>query len=336
MAWFASLALLGALHVAALVFPLLSHLALCLHRHKDLRRRYGAWAVVTGPTSGMGRSTALELARRGLNLVLVGRNPAKLREVSAAISKAAPAVQSPDQDRRVRPVARLHRSGGRGDAAAAADRGGAGRRRAGEQRRGARGPHGVPARGRRGGVGGHDTGELAGADRGDGGGDSGDGGAREGSCGELRLNASEVLPSLPIYTMYATTKHYVAWFSKCLHVEYRSKGIDVQCQAPFFVTGAMASGFSEAKLFAPLTPTPDDYARAAARWIGHGALCVPNLRHQIAWFIAYVVPDWLLEELLLREHLWQRKELQMMRPLPRAPAETRDLVSYTGTSGCLS
>ena len=93
MAWIASLALLGALHVAALAFPLISHLALCLRGHKDLRRRYGAWAVVTGPTSGMGRSTALELARRGMNLVLVGRDPAKLQDISETISKTR-AVQT--------------------------------------------------------------------------------------------------------------------------------------------------------------------------------------------------------------------------------------------------
>ncbi|KAF7106776.1 hypothetical protein CFC21_107488 [Triticum aestivum] len=334
MAWFASLALLGALHVAALAFPVLSHLALCLRRHKDLRRRYGAWAVVTGPTSGMGRSTALELARRGMNLVLVGRNPAKLRDISAAISKAAPAVQTKtvvldlslvstaqgdEAMRRLRRTVEALDVGVLVNNAGVLD---------------------PPAAFL------HDAGVEAWVDmirvnllaltevtaavipgmveR------------RRGAVVNFGSMSSEALPSLPLYTMYAATKRYVARFSKCLHLEYRSKGIDVQCQAPFFVTGAMASGFSEAKLFAPLTPTPDDYARAAVRWIGHGALCVPNLRHQIAWFIAYVVPDWLLEELLLREHLWQRKELRRMRPLPRAPAGSRDLVSYTCTSGCLS
>lgn len=42
--------------------------------------------------------------------------------------------------------------------------------------------------------------------------------------------SSEVIPSFPLYTMYAATKRYVAQFSRSLHVEYRSKGIDVQCQ----------------------------------------------------------------------------------------------------------
>lgn len=43
-----------------------------------------AW-IITGPTSGIGRRTALELARHG-TVVLVGRDPARLREVETEIA----------------------------------------------------------------------------------------------------------------------------------------------------------------------------------------------------------------------------------------------------------
>lgn len=44
---------------------------------KDLGE-YGSWALITGSTDGIGKALALELASKGLNLVLVGRNPVKL------------------------------------------------------------------------------------------------------------------------------------------------------------------------------------------------------------------------------------------------------------------
>jgi short-subunit dehydrogenase len=47
------------------------------------RDRYGPWAVVTGASEGIGRAFADDLARRGLNLVLVARRGAILEEMAA-------------------------------------------------------------------------------------------------------------------------------------------------------------------------------------------------------------------------------------------------------------
>jgi NAD(P)-dependent dehydrogenase (short-subunit alcohol dehydrogenase family) len=43
--------------------------------------------LITGPTSGIGRATALELARRGMSLVLLCRDAAKAKELSAEIAR---------------------------------------------------------------------------------------------------------------------------------------------------------------------------------------------------------------------------------------------------------
>jgi NAD(P)-dependent dehydrogenase (short-subunit alcohol dehydrogenase family) len=47
--------------------------------------------IITGPTSGIGHSTALELAKHG-TVVLVGRDPDKLRELRKTIGHAVPVV----------------------------------------------------------------------------------------------------------------------------------------------------------------------------------------------------------------------------------------------------
>jgi 17beta-estradiol 17-dehydrogenase / very-long-chain 3-oxoacyl-CoA reductase len=48
-------------------------------------KKYGSWAVVTGASEGIGRAYAIELAKRGLNVVLLSRSQAKLDKVADEI-----------------------------------------------------------------------------------------------------------------------------------------------------------------------------------------------------------------------------------------------------------
>jgi 17beta-estradiol 17-dehydrogenase / very-long-chain 3-oxoacyl-CoA reductase len=92
-AWALALAAAGLLVAArAAVRLALWVYAAFLRPGKNLRRRYGAWAVVTGATDGIGRAIAFRLAAAGLGLVLVGRNPEKLAAVAAEIKAKRPKV----------------------------------------------------------------------------------------------------------------------------------------------------------------------------------------------------------------------------------------------------
>ncbi|NWH56128.1 HSDL1 protein, partial [Geococcyx californianus] len=53
----------------------------------DLVKQYGKWAVVTGSTDGIGKAYAEELAKRGVNIILISRNKEKLEAVSKSISE---------------------------------------------------------------------------------------------------------------------------------------------------------------------------------------------------------------------------------------------------------
>ncbi|KAF8779144.1 hypothetical protein HU200_002817 [Digitaria exilis] len=334
---FLSLAVLGALYLASVTFRLLDLLGIptsfFLLRPTDLRRRYGAWAVVTGPTSGIGRSMALELARRGLSVVLVGRDADKLRDVSDAIGAAHPGVQTktvlfdlslvstPQGDEAMR---RLREAVEGLDVGVLVNNAGVAKPCAAYLHEfdveawikmvrvnlwaptevAAAVLPAMVARGR-------------------------------GAVVNIGSGSTEAIPSFPLYTIYAATKRYVAQFSRSLYVEYRSKGIDVQCQngsrasAPLFVDTKMASGVTKAKRRSLFVPSSDAYARAAVRWIGHGALCMPNAAHRVQRCIAAAVPDRVHDWLRLREHLRQRALFQRLRSARAAPGTT----STTAASG---
>ncbi len=69
--------------------------AVFLNKGHDLLKRYGAgsWALVTGSTDGIGLCFAQALARRGFNVVLTGRDQAKLDARVKELQEASPKVQ---------------------------------------------------------------------------------------------------------------------------------------------------------------------------------------------------------------------------------------------------
>lgn len=54
---------------------------------RNLKTKYGDWALVTGASSGIGLCFAEELSRMGFNLVLVARNEDKLNRLSRSLSE---------------------------------------------------------------------------------------------------------------------------------------------------------------------------------------------------------------------------------------------------------
>uniref|UniRef100_A0A453IFH7 Estradiol 17-beta-dehydrogenase 12 n=1 Tax=Aegilops tauschii subsp. strangulata TaxID=200361 RepID=A0A453IFH7_AEGTS len=229
-AWFLWLASLGALYVAAFLPRLLVYLTHCLRRPEDLRLRYGTWAVVTGPTSGIGRSVALELARRGLNLVLVDLDAANLHEVSGTIMSRHAVqtmavvfdlslVSTPKGDEALR---RLRDAVKKLDVGILVNN-------AGIAKPGAVFLHeaDVEAWVRMIRVNLWAVTEVTAAVL--------PGMLRRGRGAIVNMGSasSEGINSFPLHTMYSATKRYVAQFSRSLYVEYKSKGIDVQCQKRF-------------------------------------------------------------------------------------------------------
>ncbi|TDG47830.1 hypothetical protein AWZ03_005784 [Drosophila navojoa] len=52
----------------------------------SIKERFGSWAAITGSSDGIGKAYAMELARNGINVVLIARNEEKLKAVAKEIT----------------------------------------------------------------------------------------------------------------------------------------------------------------------------------------------------------------------------------------------------------
>ncbi|XP_042496768.1 very-long-chain 3-oxoacyl-CoA reductase 1-like [Macadamia integrifolia] len=267
---------------------------------KDLKK-YGSWALVTGPTDGIGKSLAFELARKHLNLVLVGRNPKKLKDVSDAIKARYGGTQ-------IRNVV-IDLAGNLSE--------------------------GVERIGKA--IEGLDVGVLVNCagvaypyarffhevdkelledmiqvnveainriikvvlpgmiQR------------KRGAIVNIGSGSVTATPSYPLVSVYAATKAYVHHFSRCLHVDCKLHGIDVQCQVPLLVATKM-SKIRRTNLF---TPSPEEYSKASLRWIGYDHTCVPYWPHSIQTAVIHALPEALVDWLIFRYFLDMRKKGQI-------------------------
>uniref|UniRef100_A0A4X2KTK9 Very-long-chain 3-oxoacyl-CoA reductase n=1 Tax=Vombatus ursinus TaxID=29139 RepID=A0A4X2KTK9_VOMUR len=101
-------------------------------------------------------------------------------------------------------------------------------------------------------------------------------------------SASGVYP-VPLLSVYSATKAFVDFFSQCLHVEYRSKGIFVQTVLPFFVATKMA------KIRKPTfdKPSSETFVKSAIKTIGLQSRTNGYPVHAIMDWIFSLMPSWL-------------------------------------------
>ncbi|KAL8535233.1 hypothetical protein ACS0TY_011017 [Phlomoides rotata] len=255
---------------------------------KDLKAAYGSWALVTGSTDGIGKAFAFQLAAKGLNLVLVSRSPSKLKTVTSEIQDRYPAINIKilELDFSRDDVACKMKGVIEGvDIGVLINNVGVTYPRAmyfhevdekiwmdlvrvnveGTSHVTKAVVPGMVARGR-------------------------------GAIVNIASGASVVVPSHPLYAIYAATKAYVDQLSRSLYVEYKQYGIDVQCQVPLYVSTRMASRVAFVEKASIFIPTSEKYAEAGVGFIGHDeARCSPYWPHSLQWFFASLLPHVLLD-----------------------------------------
>ncbi|THF98051.1 hypothetical protein TEA_027059 [Camellia sinensis var. sinensis] len=116
-------------------------------------------------------------------------------------------------------------------------------------------------------------------------------------------SSGAAVSSYPLYTIYAATKAYIELFSRCISLEYKQHGIDVQCQIPLLVATKMAS-IKRSSFF---IPSPETYSKASLRAIGYEQISIPYWPHSLQCCLIRAVPDIVQDCCLLRYFLGMRK-----------------------------
>ena len=277
---------IGALILVAIVATQLVEFLNYLYVHfirgcKNLKR-YGEWAVVTGATDGIGKAMAIELAKKGLNVVLISRTESKLKECMEELKAKFP-------QNLFKTVAIDYSVFGEN-----------------ERKKVASALEGLDV-----GVLINNVGmsydyttyfhELT---------DSRVDQIMSVNVGSTTWMTRIVLQKMldkkkgavvniasaagvstsPLLAQYGAAKSYVAMFSRALHFEYAAKGVDFQCQVPMFVTTKLAK-IKHASL---TVPSEKQYAYAAVKAIGYEPLISPYWSHAILIWLLTTLPESLI------------------------------------------
>nr|XP_043606065.1 very-long-chain 3-oxoacyl-CoA reductase 1-like [Erigeron canadensis] len=264
-------------------------------------KKYGSWALVTGSTDGIGKAFAFELAKKGLNLILVGRNPKKLEDVtneiqskfsktriknvvfdfsgniSEGIKKISDVIEGLDVGVLINNVGSVYpypRFFHEVDDELLKNL----------IRINVEGTtkvtqlvlHGMLKR-------------------------------KKGAIVNIGSGAASVTPSAPLYAVYAATKAYIYQFSRSLYVEYKNSGIDVQCQVPLYV----ATKMTYIKRPSFFVPSATGYAKAGLQWLGHEPRCTPYWRHSLICGLVHILPEFTVDSYRFNLCLKMRKRGQL-------------------------
>uniref|UniRef100_A0A8D0L494 3-ketoacyl-CoA reductase n=1 Tax=Sphenodon punctatus TaxID=8508 RepID=A0A8D0L494_SPHPU len=111
----------------------------------------------------------------------------------------------------------------------------------------------------------------------------------------LNISSATGMYPFPLLTLYSATKAFVDFFSRGLHAEYKSKGIIVQSVLPFYV----ATKMSQIRKPTFDKPSPETYVRAALNTVGLQTQTNGCLPHAFMGWLVTVFPTSVLEKFMM-------------------------------------
>ncbi|KAM9348761.1 hydroxysteroid (20-beta) dehydrogenase 2 [Symphorus nematophorus] len=114
----------------------------------------------------------------------------------------------------------------------------------------------------------------------------------------INISSGVATRPMPLLSLYSATKIFVTNFSRCIHAEYKSKGITVQCVAPLMVSTNMTKNMKSNWL----VKTASGFAREALNTVGHSTYTNGCLSHALQQAALAILPDQLhMSSFLIRK-----------------------------------
>ncbi|XP_078531814.1 17-beta-hydroxysteroid dehydrogenase type 3 isoform X2 [Lissotriton helveticus] len=125
----------------------------------------------------------------------------------------------------------------------------------------------------------------------------------------LILNISSGVSNYPcpLYSAYSASKAFVTVFSRALQAEYKSKGVIIQAIMPYGVSTQMTKNQKPNII----TKTPDDFVRQSLNYVTFGDHVFGSLAHEILGRIMNCIPLWVLHNDWVQNKCMERLRIRL-------------------------
>jgi 17beta-estradiol 17-dehydrogenase / very-long-chain 3-oxoacyl-CoA reductase len=106
----------------------------------------------------------------------------------------------------------------------------------------------------------------------------------------------------PLLALYGAAKSFVDRFSQALQTEYASDRIIVQSMTPFFVATNMSKMRPSL-----MVPTPQAFAEEAVNTLGHDAVTHGYMLHNLQGYVMRLLPASIVQKKIMQIHLGYRQ-----------------------------
>ncbi|XP_006867703.1 PREDICTED: testosterone 17-beta-dehydrogenase 3 [Chrysochloris asiatica] len=104
----------------------------------------------------------------------------------------------------------------------------------------------------------------------------------------LNISSGVGLFPWPLYSMYSASKAFVCVFSKALQAEYKEKGISIQVLTPYAISTPMTKHLNPNLI----TKTADDFVKESLNYVTTGEAHCGCLAHEILAGFLHLIPSW--------------------------------------------